>query len=310
MALPSAVKRNAEKARNQVAAESGAKAPVVAPQQGGGEYLSVNAAPPVAQAASIAPVPPDALAAQQLESMQPVQQQQAPSPTTTLPVDNYIPHALAGGNGGGNGLQHATPGALSAATDTAIPGVPGQANTDQIPDFIDLEDWKGRYAALRVSRDERIAGLEQEVNELRATNDSLTTRLAESGGKESAANRFELDHEARATLGEDQAKVFDHFNQQIEDRFAEQDAQQQVKEQQTHSRFISNLESMVPRWRDMNKDERFLNWLSGVDETIGMSRQAMLDRFVSDHDAESAAAIFRSFAVNGAHVQQGDGHTP
>lgn len=309
MALPTAVKRNAERAKQQVAAQNVQHANG-ALQQGAGEFLDLSA-----NSQSPAPMPNVAQVPAATLALQEKQQQSVPMQAPPLVDDTHRPHALSdeydGSVSESSGVvSQSTPNtALSANADTA--NVNGQATTQQAHQgFIDENDWKGRYAALRASRDARVNDLEQQVAESQSTIQTLTQQVNSLQGEaDDAARRFTLDDETRERLGPDQAKAFDQFSDSIEQRFQAQDDQAQDSERKRMAKFESDLGSMIPNWRAINATREWLTWLGGQDEVVGTSRQAMLDQFVAESDASSAAALFRSFALRTSSEQQLSGQT-
>lgn len=282
MPLPTAVKRKAEQARQAVAATNGASAPRVAPQSQDGEFLSIDSD----------------------TSSSTVNGDSANARSDALPTEQVSAQA----NGEGFRSHALAEDAGSASQMLSDKDTAGDAQARQ-SGFIDPQDWKARYTALRASRDARSSELEEEVTRLRATNGELENRLAVQEDVP-AANRFELDNETRNAIGENQAKAFDQFNDSVEQRFAKQEDEQRAATQKDVERFESDLDSMVPRWRQINVESAWLNWLTQLDDVLQVRRQDMLNGFVRDRDAGSVAALFRSFAVSGGQSQQRNGHSP
>ena len=254
MPLPTAVARNAEKARQKLAAKS-------APLASDDEYLQPF--DPSSQDKTVA-------SNEQREGQ-------------------YVPHSLSED-------------AASTTLSNTDPAGGAQSNDNRSAQgFIDPEDWKARYAALRASRDERSSSLEREMSELRAQNRSLNEKLQNATQADQAAEQKKFDEQATNAFGEDGAKLFNQINSRIDD---------QAKAQQlsSMSAFESNMDSLVPGWRQINVEPGFLQYLNGVDDVMGISRQAMLDRIVDGRDAESAAAMFRNYvATSNGQAQQRNG---
>lgn len=59
--------------------------------------------------------------------------------------------------------------------------------------------------------------------------------------------------------------------------------------------FLTSLTQLVPNWRQVNVDQKWLEWLGQVDPVYGEARQAALDRATQSMSAERTAAIFNSF---------------
>ena len=277
MALPTAVRKNADKARRQLAAQSGGQPPSTrAPQAGAGEYLDIDpqTVAPVAGSAAPPVIAPPAQAQAQDDS-------------------GFTPHALSDLGKGSD--------AQLSQRDSAN----GAADNDR-PEFIDPNDWQGRYAALRRARGEQLESLEADNKQLKQTVAQLQAQVKSltPEPEQQAAKKFELDDSTRAAIGEDQAKVFDQMKDSVESRFAHIEAERAAARAKQTRLFEAALDSMVPRWRDINKDQAWFDWLTLGDPTTKERRQVMLDRMVDEGDADSVAAMFRQFTAGSGQVQQ------
>lgn len=65
--------------------------------------------------------------------------------------------------------------------------------------------------------------------------------------------------------------------------------------QSRQERFYSELTSAVPNWEEVNKDQRWLQWLAEKDPILGKTRQAALDEASSVLDHPRVAAMFKLF---------------
>ena len=71
-----------------------------------------------------------------------------------------------------------------------------------------------------------------------------------------------------------------------------------VKSVQSHvvqDSFFRSLTEMVPDWEALNADANFLNWLDGVDDLTGETRQSLLGRAEQQRDPVRAAKFFNTF---------------
>lgn len=62
--------------------------------------------------------------------------------------------------------------------------------------------------------------------------------------------------------------------------------------------FYATLNRIVPDWRDINVDPRWLAWLGQRDPVYGAPRQAALDQAFSRLDAEHVASVFNAFVAS------------
>ncbi len=59
--------------------------------------------------------------------------------------------------------------------------------------------------------------------------------------------------------------------------------------------FYATLDSLVPDWREVNVNERWLAWLAEVDPVYGAPRQAALDAAYSQMNAPQVANVFKAY---------------
>ena len=280
MALPKAVQRKAASVREQLAAQNPQQRR--APATDTSDYLS-----------------PDQLSAGDAQRRSPdsSSQQQSELPQE---VGKRIPHALEGLEGGASTYTQAP-----SAQDTDNANSEG---SDQ-PQVISENDWKRRYTALRNHRDDRVDTLSDENEKLKRDNVKLQQQLTDLQPAPEKPN-FKLDDDTRKALGEDQVKAFEQFNQSVDERFADVEKERNAAIAKAAARFESELASMVPRWQQINKDQKWLDWLRLSDPVTGQIRQTALDRLVDDHDSTGVADLFQQYLSGGnAHVQQRDGHS-
>jgi hypothetical protein len=71
-----------------------------------------------------------------------------------------------------------------------------------------------------------------------------------------------------------------------------------VSEQQGEARrdvYFSNLERLVPDYRELNVDPDFLEWLAEVDTMSGQPRQNFLNNAFESYDVDRTAVLFDAF---------------
>ena len=75
--------------------------------------------------------------------------------------------------------------------------------------------------------------------------------------------------------------------------------------QSAEQRFWSDIDSMLPNWRDINDNQDFQSWLLEVDPLSGISRQTYLDDAQRNQDSRRVASFFTSWqSATGAAVAQ------
>jgi hypothetical protein len=81
--------------------------------------------------------------------------------------------------------------------------------------------------------------------------------------------------------------------------------------QNTREKMHSALDKDVPKWRDLNRDPDFLDWLSRPDTLSGQPRQTLLTNAYNANDAARVAAFFAGFQREASAVApQGDQPAP
>jgi len=68
-----------------------------------------------------------------------------------------------------------------------------------------------------------------------------------------------------------------------------------LRSEMAAGRFITALDSLVPKWRQIDQDQDFLRWLSETDALSGMQRQQMLNDAEATGDAQRVATIIQSW---------------
>jgi len=65
--------------------------------------------------------------------------------------------------------------------------------------------------------------------------------------------------------------------------------------QSQEDKYYSDLDAALPQWRELNNDQKFLNWLSEVDPFTGQSRQELLGTAHKQLDASRVGSFFSAF---------------
>lgn len=66
----------------------------------------------------------------------------------------------------------------------------------------------------------------------------------------------------------------------------------------TKKSFLQELASMVPDFKEINADQRWLVWLGAVDDVYGVPRQAALDDAQAKGDVVRVANVFKAFRAS------------
>lgn len=104
---------------------------------------------------------------------------------------------------------------------------------------------------------------------------------------------------SRRVVREEFAQLAPHVISEIRKEFApirEQVGEVQKKTAQTEEeRFWTSIDTAVPDWRDIDQDQKWLEWLAEYDPMTGTTRQESLDNAHASLDAARVAAIFKVF---------------
>jgi hypothetical protein len=65
--------------------------------------------------------------------------------------------------------------------------------------------------------------------------------------------------------------------------------------QSREDKYYSDLDAVLPKWRELNNEQGFLNWLSQVDPFTGQSRQELLDTAHERLDANRVMTFFNAY---------------
>ena len=73
-------------------------------------------------------------------------------------------------------------------------------------------------------------------------------------------------------------------------------------DQDAKSRMLSQLDSRMPQWRELNRDQRFLDWLKLPDAYSGVIRHELLKAAYERNDSPRVLAFFNGFLAEEAAV--------
>ncbi len=228
----------------------------------------------------------------------------ATAPRTPATTDPEPPAAAAPSD---------APNAPAAAVPDA--NAPAAPNPPEDPRHSDPTYWKHRFEAvagrLRAREDEHKAALNairQENDQLRseilrlqqaapASMPQATVKLEEFFSPEQIKNLGEEDATAmaQAAVAAAMKVARETVANEIKPLLTRQQEDSEAEAQRKVAEFEEAIEEAVPNYRVLDKDEGWLTWLDGEDESTGMVRQEILTRHCARLDAPKVIKMFQAY---------------
>lgn len=176
-------------------------------------------------------------------------------------------------------------------------------------------DWERRFSAMKGRYDKAM----QEIEGLHRVIASLETR-AEPQQAEFKAERLITPEEEEAYGSEflsvverkareliaPMEKNYQNTIKQLENKV---ESVGQRFQQSDRDRMFTDLDGEVSNWRELNKDQEFLDWLQDFDAFSGQQRHLMLKSAYERNDAKRVAAFFKGFLREGAALAPPANHS-
>lgn len=220
----------------------------------------------------------------------------------------------------------------AASAPPAVVPPPPAPVVAKLPD----SDWEQKYKVLQgkynaevprlqsQAREQQtlIAGLQSQVTGTQALLASLNqgparAPAAQDGVPLSAVHKLVKDEEvaeygadlvdlmrrvATETVGPQIDRRLQPVTQQVEKSMKAADAAAKGAVEIAQEKVHVLLDSQVPNWLELNKDENFLAWLDQVDPYAGVNRGALLQQAYNRHDGPRVVAFFKGFLNENATV--------
>jgi len=163
------------------------------------------------------------------------------------------------------------------------------------------ESWEHRFKVLQGKYNAEVPRFAHENKDLKSRLQSLEEQLEDM--KNAKPAELLVKPEEIEQYGEG---LIDVARRVAREELASKDAQiaklrseiDSVKSVQSHvvqDNFFKSLTEMVPDWEALNADANFLNWLDGVDDLTGETRQALLGKAENQRDPVRAAKFFNMY---------------
>jgi hypothetical protein len=171
--------------------------------------------------------------------------------------------------------------------------------------------WKQRHKVteglLRVERDGRIADAQAANQRIAELNAQIQTLQAGAPAAPTDVSRF-FTPEQIEKFGEEQCRVMATAAEaaarteaqtliaaQVQPLVDARKADQAAAVQAANQRFQDALTEAYPTWREVDITQPWHDWLAQVDESSGLTRQAILDNFGRQRNAPRIAEMFKRF---------------
>lgn len=176
------------------------------------------------------------------------------------------------------------------------------------------ESWEHKYKSVHgrfVRAQEQIREMADQVQNLQNVIATLQMSPSSSEVPSFKVERLITDDEAR-DYGEDFLKVvgkkakeelgpiIKQYESQIEDLKRQVTGVTGVVKQDSQNKLIGTLDTQLPKWRDLNTNEEFLDWLRLPDPFSGAIRHDMLKAAYAQGNASRVLAFFNGFLAEEA----------
>lgn len=247
-----------------------------------------------------------------------------------LKADQYYQQEAAA-EGSENGDQEA--GRQEAAAEEAKGAEAGQEAPESGVTFEgnqeakseDDQSWEHRYKSMKGRYDrasdqlrnlsEQVASLQNVIATMRATSTAPSSDEAEAAIERLITPEEESDYgsEFLSVVGKKAKEEILPLIKKYEAKIAQLEGQLQGVggkiAQDARQQMLNQLDERVPNWRDINRNETFLDWLQLPDLYSGAIRHELLKAAYERNDTPRVAAFFTGFLAEEAAVAPAMGET-
>jgi hypothetical protein len=232
--------------------------------------------------------------------------------------------------GTANGDQEAKPEEISAEIEAKEPearqeetksGVTFESSPEAKPE--DEQSWEHRYKSMKGRFDrsqdqirslsEQIQSLQGVISTMQATSPAPASAEAEAAIERLITPEEESDYgsEFLKVVGKKAREELLPVINKYEAKIAQLEGQLQGVggkiAQDARQHMLTQLDERLPNWREINRDETFLNWLQLPDLYSGAIRHELLKAAYERNDAPRVAAFFTGFLAEEAAVAPANG---
>jgi hypothetical protein len=102
----------------------------------------------------------------------------------------------------------------------------------------------------------------------------------------------------RASLQAADAVIQERIDAAVKPLLDKQNQRAEESEIERHRKFVQGLDDGFPTWQVTDKDQRWLAWLSGIDDASGLQRQKLINIHKADYNADGIVKMLQAFVVS------------
>lgn len=186
---------------------------------------------------------------------------------------------------------------LTSPTSAPPRATPATAATTAV-----MEDLQQKYKTLQGMYAADVTNLKGQLKAVADRVQVLTAKESAPATDKPAVNPKDIEN-----FGQEMMEMVQRYvtgvATQLESRLGRIESQLGSVEQQTaatrEEQFYTLLTKLVPNWRAVNADDKWLLWLGVRDDVYGLPRQAALDNAFKNGNAQQVANVFNAF-INSA----------
>lgn len=196
-------------------------------------------------------------------------------------------------------------------------GVTAESNTTSTQTTDEDQSWEHRYKSMKGRFDrsqDQLRQMSEQIQSLQSVIATMQATTAPASKEAEEAIERLITPEEENDYGQDFLKVVGKKAKEellpvikkYENKIAELEARLQgvngYVAQDARQRMLDYLSDKIPNWRDLNKDDTFLDWLQLPDLYSGAIRHELLKAAFERNDAPRVAAFFTGFLAEEAAV--------
>lgn len=173
-----------------------------------------------------------------------------------------------------------------------------------------FKSMKGRHQ----KAEQTIGAMREQINELRATIESMNQAAPRRAKEDEVAIEKLITDKDLEDYGPDLLKVVGNkakeelnpilvkLQRRIDELEGRVGTATQEVSKSAKTRMLNELDSLVPTWRQLDTDQRFIDWLALPEKYSRVIRHELLAKAYQQNDAATVAAFFQGFLSEAAEA--------